>query len=93
MCNTYEQYLNYIKFCRHPATSERPSFNDLIQKLSMPDTRLLKWSNEDKAVHPEASKLGAELEHASELYKDLQTLYTREASPYEFPLGSDHEQK
>ena len=71
--------LNFNISHRHPATSERPSFNDLMQKLSMSDTRLLKWSDEDKAVHPEASKLGVELEHAFDLYRDLQSGYVKHA--------------
>ena len=41
----------------------------------MPDTKILKLSDEDKAVHPEASKLGAELDKSVEVYKDLQELY------------------
>ena len=46
-----------------------------MQQLSLPDTKLLKWSEEDKAIDPEAAKLGAGLERAAELYKDLQEHY------------------
>ena len=47
-----------------------------MQQLSLPDTKLLKWSEDDKAIDPEASTLGAGLERATELYKDLQEQYT-----------------
>jgi len=46
-----------------------------MQSLSLPDTSLLRWNEEDKAVHPEASTLGAELETAVELYKEMQRTY------------------
>ena len=55
--------------------SQRPNFIDITRQLSLPDTKLLKWSEEDKSVHPEAAKLGADLLCSQELYKDLQTCY------------------
>ena len=64
-----------IYCCRHPTPFHRPSFSSVVQKLSVPDTKILKLSDEDKAVHPEASKLGAELDKSVEVYKDLQELY------------------
>ena len=48
---------------------------DITQQLSLPDTKLLKWSEEDKSVHPDATKLGADLLCTQELFKDLQTQY------------------
>ena len=60
---------------RHPETSQRPDFLEVARELSLPDTRLLKWSEEDKCVHPEAAKLGADLLCGESLYKDLQTCY------------------
>ena len=62
---------------RHPEATARPVFTDITQQLSLPDTRLLKWSEEDKSVHPEAAKLGADLLCAQYLYKDLQNSYKR----------------
>ena len=56
-------------------TIKRPSFADISTELSLPDTELLKWSEEDKSTHPEADKLGAELICAQNLYRDLQILY------------------
>ena len=66
-------------FCilhRHPDSSSRPDFVSVVQCLSLPDTKLLKWSEEDKAIDPEASTLGAGLDKATNLYKDLQQQYT-----------------
>ena len=60
---------------RHPTASVRPDFHEVTQKLSLPDTKLLEWLKEDKAVHPEAAKLGADLLCGEELYKDLQVKY------------------
>ena len=51
-------------------------------QLSQPDYVLLNWSEEDKMVHPEASKLGANLGSAEDLYKDLQSLYQANTSEY-----------
>ena len=59
--------------------SERPNFPDISRQLSLPDSKLLKWSEEDKAVHPEVAKLGADLLSAQELYKDLQASYTQQS--------------
>ena len=56
-------------------TSQRPQFQDVSRQLSLPDPKLLQWSEEDKAVHPEAAKLGADLLSAQKLYKDLQMFY------------------
>ena len=57
------------------AASGRPSFQDIARLLSLPDTKLLKWSEEDKSVHPEGAKLGADLLCGEGLYKDLQVKY------------------
>ena len=58
-------------------TTQRLGFSDITRHLSLPDTKLLKWLEEDKSVHPEAATLGAELLYAKRLYKDLQTRYRR----------------
>jgi hypothetical protein len=47
----------------------------MLQQLSLPDTKLLKWSEEDKATDPEAAMLGAGLDKATNLYIDLQKQY------------------
>ena len=46
-----------------------------MQRLSLPDTKLLKWSEEDKATNPEAATLGADLDAGLGLYKDIQERY------------------
>ena len=66
---------------RHPKTSQRPYFMEIVQWLSRPDPQLLRWSEEDRAVHPKACLLGAELEAVGELYKELQEVYMQPASP------------
>ena len=66
-------------FPRHPESSGRPSFEDLVLSLSdgenHDEANLLKWSDEDKAIHPQAATLGADLETAQCLYMDLQMAY------------------
>ena len=69
-----------INLCRNPLTTERPGFQDIVTQLSLPDTKLLKWLEEDKSVHPEAAMLGADLLCGEGLYKDLQTQYQGENS-------------
>ena len=41
-----------------------------MQQLSLSDPKLLMWSEEDRSVHPEATKLGADLLCAQELFKE-----------------------
>jgi len=60
---------------RDPVPSSRLNFNEVSKQLSLPDTRLLKWSEEDKSVHPEAATIGADLKCAHNLYVDLQLKY------------------
>ena len=56
-------------------TSKRPCFADVSNELSLPDSQLLKWSEEDKTTHAGADKLGADLDSAQNLYTDLQLVY------------------
>ena len=62
-------------FDRHPKTSKRPTFKDLVRKLSIPDARLLGTSMEDEPVNPDTSKLGGNLQASQNMYKDLQMIY------------------
>ena len=62
-------------FYRHPDPSSRPDFVSVVQQLSLPDTKLLLWSKEDRPTDPEAATLGAELDKAMNLYKSLQEQY------------------
>ena len=53
--------------CRHPETSSRPTFVDLVSDFSEPDVELL---------HTETDTcLGAHLETAYNLYPELQRKY------------------
>jgi hypothetical protein len=61
--------------CRHPEHSNRPSFADINNQLSLPSYELLKWTEEDKSTHPEVDKLGANLSCTQDLYKALQVIY------------------
>ena len=61
-------------------TSKRPGFEDINSQLtSLPEAELLKWTKEDRHTHPDADKLGADLDCAQDLYPDLQVLYNRGA--------------
>ena len=75
---------------RNPDIAARPSFSELTRQLSLPDTKLLKWLEEDKSVHPEAAQLEADLASASDLYVDLQAKYKPNSSgrKFEGPLFS-----
>ena len=54
----------------------RPDFAKVESILHQSgDDELLAWSEEDKAVHPQASELGAPLEAGKALYPKLQNLY------------------
>jgi hypothetical protein len=68
-------FILLIMICRHPETSKRPNFSDIMQLFSLPDTKLLKWSEDDKTADPEAATLGADLVAGQDLYKDLQERY------------------
>ncbi|KAL5473077.1 hypothetical protein EMCRGX_G027518 [Ephydatia muelleri] len=61
--------------CWHPSNSERPIFVSVHQTLSLMDTKLLKWSPEDRGSHSQATVLGAPLECGQDLYQDLQRKY------------------
>ena len=66
---------NYHLQFRHPETSSRPTFTQLLQALSSTITKLLSWSEEDMRVHPQAAVLGAPLEAGKDLYPELQGTY------------------
>ena len=73
--------------------TQRPSFQDIIRQLSLPDTKLLKLSEEDKSVHPEAATLEADLLCGEELYKDLQACYQGETQLVLYIPKSPNEHK
>ena len=59
---------------RDPVSSCRPSFVDIMQQLSMPDTILLQ-SSEESGTSANEAKLGADLSYGFNLYTDLQNKY------------------
>ena len=62
---------------RHPETSERPTFTNLVFRLSQPENQLLQWTDTSISTHddPQSTMLGAPLETASNLHFDLQQQY------------------
>ena len=53
----------------------RPAFSDVSRQLSLPDSKLLQWQDGDKNSH--VRELGANLEFAFELHKDVQQRYSK----------------
>ena len=60
---------------RHPESSGRPSFADLVSDLSQSEGELLVWSEQDRSCHPQAAMLGAPMEAGAPLYPLLQNSY------------------
>jgi hypothetical protein len=60
---------------RNCSASGRPTFEDAVKYLLIPKEKLLKWSVKEKAVHLSAIHLGADLEVAENLHKDLRDTY------------------
>lgn len=60
---------------REPVPSYRLNFNEVSKQLSLPDTRLLKWSEEDKSANYEVATIRGDLKCALNLYVDLQLKY------------------
>ncbi len=62
-----------------------------MQEFSLPDTKLLRWTDEDRGAHPEATTLGAPLNYTEQLYMDLQESYVvskTSVGSYETPVMS-----
>ena len=65
-----------IVFYRHPDPRSRPQFGQITKLLSGGSGYLLGWSDKDKQIGGEdATKLGAPLKSACNLYLDLQQTY------------------
>ena len=65
-----------FKCCRNPEATSRPMFCNIITELQQPDFKILKWSENDKAISSEkAMTLGAPIEEGASLFKDLQHTY------------------
>ena len=83
-------------YCIHFRVSSKggnpslPSFQDIARQLSLPDTKLLKWSEEDKSVHPEAAKLGADLLCGEGLNRPLISLHHVNSTHMHFPTAINY---
>ena len=63
-------YILFVQPHRHPETSSRPTFDDLVSDLSQPDFKLLQTETD--------TCLGANLDTAHNLYPELQKMYIRD---------------
>lgn len=62
--------------CRHPESSNRPSFSELHTSLHKSDALLLEWSDQDKATYSEKARtIGAAYQEGQMLHKDLHKRY------------------
>ena len=66
----YMLIINYI-MCRHPETSQRPSFRDIVLTLVGSEKMVLNIPEEDSSANPLAGVLGAPLEAGENMYSEL----------------------
>ena len=66
-------------FCRHPDASCRPQPRDLLLALVRDVDELMEVPVEDVPAGSQAAVLGAPLNAASQLYTQLQNMYTSTA--------------
>ena len=66
---------------RHPEAEKRPTFDSLVEQLSVPDEELLSWSENEDMVYAQAKQVGAKLNMGKDFYKDLQTQYLDQSDP------------
>ena len=67
---------------RHPDSSRRPTFDEIVKDLSENTYQLLSWRDIDKSVHAQASVLGAPLEAGHDLYPELQQTFIKYTIKY-----------
>ena len=65
----------YAITCRHPKTSLRPAFRDVVLTLVGSEQMVLNIPEEDSFSNPLAGVLGAPLEAGENMYTDLQKRY------------------
>ena len=65
---------------RNPEATERPKFTKLMTAFLSNPSLLLKWTEKDLSVSPQASMLGAPLEEGRDLYQNLQFKYKGKGS-------------
>ena len=62
---------------RQPERSRRPTFPQLVELLSRADFELFVWEEEDlRNSDPRVKVIGAPLEITTELYPELQKMYS-----------------
>jgi len=66
---------NSFLYCRHPDSSLRPGFRDLLLALLQNVEVVLAIPEDARATHAQASVLGAPLEAGEQMYHDLQQTY------------------
>lgn len=76
--NSYHHSIFFLRSCRHPIASSRPTFSEILTGLLKDE--VLSIPAEDQTTHPQASLLGASLEAGLEMYKDLQNTYLSQQS-------------
>ena len=68
--------LSYLLFpSRHPETSFRPAFRDVVLTLVGSEQMVLNIPEVDSSTNPLAGVLGAPLEAGENMYTDLQKRY------------------
>ena len=67
--------IHTITFLRHPESSERPSFRDIVLTLVGGVENVLNIPEEDSSTNPLAGVLGAPLEAGENMYSELQRRY------------------
>ena len=66
---------NFFVYCRHPDSSLRPGFRDLLLALLQNVEVVLAIPEDAQTAHAQASVLGAPLEAGEQMYRDLQQTY------------------
>ena len=67
--------IHTITLLRHPESSERPSFRDIVLTLASGEKNVLNIPEEDSSTNPLAGVLGAPLEAGENMYSELQRRY------------------
>ena len=65
-----------LSYNRHPGTSQRPSFHDIVLTLVGSEEMVLNIPEKDSSTNPLAGVLGAPLEAGENMYTELQMKYT-----------------
>ena len=73
----FDMFLLFVTY-RHPVSSSRLSFSEIVNILKDKDNHLLSWSEQDRHSCPlEGRTLGSSLYTSENLFIDLQLTYSR----------------